>query len=404
MHSTLASIADGFVALDAEWRFIHVNPAAERLLRCTAEQLLGCNHWEQFPNTRGTPVETEYRRAAAGEVRQLEYFHRQWNSWFDIRCYPRTGGGVALYFQDVTASKLGLLALATSNLLARERAEELEAVMQSVPATIWIAHDPQCLRITGNPQSYQLLRMEQDDNASATAAQQGAAARPLREFIAGVPAAPHKLPLQRATATSQPVPPMEISLVFDDDTVRHIYGGAAPLRDEAGAVRGAVGALVDITALKLAQSQLERRERELRTLADNSPDALARLDRTHRHGFAHAAIKQGTGLSPEQILGRRPHETGLSQPLAALWVSALDDVFLHGRATRFEFVTDGTGTLKKTFVVRLVHELGADGAVEHALAIVQDATEHRNTERALREGERRKDEFLATLAHELRNP
>ncbi|RZT36391.1 response regulator [Cupriavidus agavae] len=47
---------------------------------------------------------------------------------------------------------------------------------------------------------------------------------------------------------------------------------------------------------------------------------------------------------------------------------------------------------------------GADGRCLRVAGICQDVTRHKRAERALHNEERRKDEFLAMLAHELRNP
>jgi PAS domain S-box-containing protein len=47
---------------------------------------------------------------------------------------------------------------------------------------------------------------------------------------------------------------------------------------------------------------------------------------------------------------------------------------------------------------------GEDGRIGGVVLVFRDMTERRRVERALREADRRKDEFLAILSHELRNP
>lgn len=403
LSDTLASIADAFAAFDSEWRYVYVNAAAERLVGRKASELLGRTYWEVFPATLGTQVETEYRRAAAGEIRQFEHLDVPGNRWFDIRCYPRAGGGMALYVRDITAVKLADIEQRAVEQRARERAEELEALMNSVPACIWIAHDPRCASVSGSLQAQRLVDMAPDANASASAEAPLPAARPFREYIGGRPAQPHELPMQRACSTGQPVPAGELTLVFDDGRACHLYGGASPLHDASGRVRGAIAAFVDITALKDAQQRLEARERELRTLTDNTPDILARFDRAHRHVFINAPIERVTGLPPSAFLNKTNQELGMPAAQVEQWDAALRSVFDSGQTLQMEFELDFLGQ-PRHYLSRLVPERAPDGQVLHVLSIVQDVTDRRRAELAVRDAERRKDEFLATLAHELRNP
>jgi signal transduction histidine kinase len=56
------------------------------------------------------------------------------------------------------------------------------------------------------------------------------------------------------------------------------------------------------------------------------------------------------------------------------------------------------------FSCRLVPEFNEEGHIESALGVTHDITDRRSYEQRLLEQDLRKDEFLATLAHELRNP
>ena len=68
MQTTLESITDAFCGLDRDWRFTYVNRQAEVLLGRDRDDLIGKNHWEEYPDTLGTDLERAYRRAVAENV------------------------------------------------------------------------------------------------------------------------------------------------------------------------------------------------------------------------------------------------------------------------------------------------------------------------------------------------
>jgi PAS domain S-box-containing protein len=126
----LDSITDGFVALDSEWRFTHVNAEAERINGIRREDQIGKSQWELFPATRGTLLEREWRRAVAEQVAvQFEFYYEPWDAWFQNKAYPTKDGGLSVFYHDVTARKRSeeLLQKTHSELeqRVRERTREL---------------------------------------------------------------------------------------------------------------------------------------------------------------------------------------------------------------------------------------------------------------------------------------
>jgi PAS domain S-box-containing protein len=108
----LESITDGFLALDSEWRFTYVNAAAERINGIRREEQIGKNQWELFPATKGTVLESEWRRAVAEQVPvEFEHCYEPWNAWFHVKAYPSKDGGLSVFFQDITPRKQSEAAL-----------------------------------------------------------------------------------------------------------------------------------------------------------------------------------------------------------------------------------------------------------------------------------------------------
>src|SRR5213078_1232755 len=91
-----------------------------------------------------------------------------------------------------------------------------------------------------------------------------------------------ELPMQHAASRGVEVRGVEVDVVHPDGTIVNLFGHAAPLIDEHGRPRGAVGAFLDITERKGEQERLLQTERlaaigqMVTGLAHESGNALAR--------------------------------------------------------------------------------------------------------------------------------
>ncbi len=160
----------------------------------------------------------------------------------------------------VSAQKEVEDALRRSEALARARAAEVTAILDTLPAITFIAYDPECRRMTSSRAALDLLGLPPGANSSLSAPP-GERPTHFRAMRDGRVLPPEELPVQTAVRTGQEVRNSEIALVFDDGRVRHIFGDAVPLLDEKGKVRGAVGAFIDITKVKETERALMRSEK-----------------------------------------------------------------------------------------------------------------------------------------------
>jgi PAS domain S-box-containing protein len=177
-----------------------------------------------------------------------------------------------------------------------------------------------------------------------------------------------------------------------------------PMREADGQVSGIFLHGVDRTAEVKATQALGQRERELRSVTENTPDVLTRFDRQSRHVFVNSVIEKMTGLPAADVLGKTHRQLDLPTKLCDQWENAIRYVFDHEAQSALDFSLQTPRDGLRHFSCRLVPEFNERGQVESALGVTHDVTESRAYEQRLLEQDVRKDEFLATLAHELRNP
>lgn len=143
LATTLESISDAFFLLDPQWNFVFLNGQTESLLKRSRAELLSQNMWEAFPEVVGSRFEHECRGAVANNrTARFEAFFEPLNAWFDLNAYP-TEGGLAVYFQDVTARRgaaeqLRLLEVSVSHLNDIVIITEAEPISAPGPRIVFV--------------------------------------------------------------------------------------------------------------------------------------------------------------------------------------------------------------------------------------------------------------------------
>jgi PAS domain S-box-containing protein len=144
-------------------------------------------------------------------------------------------------------------------------------------------------------------------------------------------------------------------------------------------------------------------ERRMATLVATAMDAIVTCDDRHRIVIFNAAAERMFRRRAAEALGRSIHEMIPGLPIASSVPGSGGErapakkppVRWEGEAVR------GDGTTVPVEVSLSQSDLD-EGRV--LTVIARDIAERREAEAALREADRRKDEFLGMLAHELRNP
>lgn len=161
-----------------------------------------------------------------------------------------------------------------------------------------------------------------------------------------------------------------------------------PERDETDHIVSVLTVSRDITEQKHAEEALAMREREFRTLAENTPDALVRFDKNFRRIYFNRAYLLEAGVDVEQALGKTPLEYWfVLSPTAEEYMVYLRRVMRTGKTEELIFETPRPNGEKSYQVVSLVPEYDANGQPAGILIISRDITGIKRMEAMLRKSE-----------------
>lgn len=155
--------------------------------------------------------------------------------------------------------------------------------------------------------------------------------------------------------------------------------------------------------LKTLNAELEHARNYAQTIVETVREALVVLDENLRIVRTNAAFHSMFNLTPRETVGCLFYELEDRQWDIPVLRQLLSEVLPKHRAfENFEITSEFRKIGERTVVLNGKH-LAWDNQTLILLAI-EDITDYKAAQDALKEADRRKDEFLAMLAHELRNP
>lgn len=184
----------------------------------------------------------------------------------------------------------------------------------------------------------------------------------------------------------------------------------SPIRDSKGRVIGISSIGRDVTQLVEARRVVKEREEHIRLLLESMAEGVYGVDLNGVCTFANPSCARMLGCAEAQeLVGQRMHAyhaTAASENGDAAKVEPcpLEEGSREGRnvhADDHAFLhTDGT-----TFPVEFwSHPVSVGGRLVGAVVTFIDIAERKKAEEEIRVAARRREEFLAMLSHELRNP
>jgi PAS domain S-box-containing protein len=182
----------------------------------------------------------------------------------------------------------------------------------------------------------------------------------------------------------------------------------SPVRDEGGTISGVYCACVEVTEQVLAERYRNEEIERFRALFEQAPGIMAVL-RGPEHVFELTNQSYLQLIGHRQLVGKTARDA-LPEVSGQGFFELLDRVYTSGEpfvghALPLRLQREAGGPLEERYIDFVYQPIrDAGGAVSGIFVEGSDVSARKQIEDELRAANRQKDQFLAMLAHELRNP
>ena len=216
-------------------------------------------------------------------------------------------------------------------------------------------------------------------------------------------------PILRQVREGRPVERLETRRLRKDGSLVDISVTYSPIMAASGAITGVSAISRDITQLVRARQEIADREERIRLLLDSTAEAIYGIDLSGVCTFCNSACARLLGYqSPNELIGKQLHPLiHHTRPDGTPYPPEQSPIYRTMRNREGTHVedevlwrTDGTSFPAEYWSHPIIRHNDVIGAVVTFL----DITERRLAEKEVHDGVRRREQFLAMLSHELRNP